>query len=81
MAPSHTTLRHADLHWTRRDVFQAGELATLVLLLSPAWGVFLGVSRLGLGDALAGAFMPAALGFLLALRCGVVDLSVWAVMG
>ncbi|MCK5114401.1 MAG: tRNA (adenosine(37)-N6)-threonylcarbamoyltransferase complex ATPase subunit type 1 TsaE [Phycisphaerae bacterium] len=38
-------------------------------------------SQLRIPRILAGAGLPAAVGFLLALRYGVVDLSVWAVMG
>ena len=66
--------------WKDYDGFQAALLVGLALLLLPAWRTFLGES-IGMGNLLAGAFLPAALGFLLALRCGVVDLSVWAVMG
>ncbi|MBN1555933.1 MAG: hypothetical protein JXA11_14410 [Phycisphaerae bacterium] len=56
-------------------------LVFLLILLLPAWRGVFGESGLGTGALLAGATLPAALGFLLALRCGVVDLSVWAVTG
>ncbi len=66
--------------WKDFDGFQAVLLVGLAVLLLPAWQVILGES-IGVGNLLAGAYLPASLGFLLALRCGVVDLSVWAVMG
>ena len=63
------------------DVFVVGLLVTLTFLLLP------GAKRIGDGSGLtisvllAAAGLPAALGFLLAFRYGVIDLSIWAVMG
>jgi hypothetical protein len=77
----HENLSHPPGHvWKDLDGFHVGLLVGLSLLLLPAWRAFLAES-MDLGNLLAGAYLPAALGFLLVLRRGTVDLSVWAVMG
>jgi hypothetical protein len=59
------------------DLFVAGLLVMLSLLLLPAWKHLGGGSDLGVADLLASSMLPAAMGFLLAFRYGTVDLSIW----
>lgn len=56
-------------------------LVLVTFLLVPAWRNFFGTSEFHPGDLPAGAYLPAAMGFLLALYGGGLDLSIWAVMG
>jgi len=58
-----------------------GLLVLLTFLLLRGAGQIEDESGLMIPGLLAGAGLPVALGFLLALRCGVIDLSIWAVMG
>lgn len=55
-------------------------LGLSAVLLGPQWNLLRGQTLYAASQALL-CELPAALGFLLALRCGAVDLSVWASMG
>ncbi len=63
-----------------RDYFNAGLLAVLSVLLLPAWLSWGGEFQLDIAGQMASGMLPAAMGFMLALRCGAIDLSIWMVM-
>jgi len=61
-----------------RDLFGAGLIVALGCILLPAWGID-GQSYLSdVAGQAASMYLLPAMGFLLALRCGAVDLSVWS---
>ena len=63
------------------DLFNGGLLVLLTLLVLPGWHALGGGTRSDISNLLASSYLPAAMGFLIALRYGTVDLSVWASMG
>lgn len=63
------------------DLFNGGLLILLTLLILPGWHALGGGTRSDMSSLLASAYLPAAMGFLIALRYGTIDLSVWASMG
>ena len=63
------------------DLFNGGLLVLLTLLILPGWHALGGGTRSDMSNLLASSYLPAAMGFLIALRYGTVDLSVWASMG
>ncbi len=63
-----------------RDIFTAGILLAMSILLLPAWLGWGGEFQLDVAGQLASYLLPAAMGFMLALRCGAIDLSIWVTM-
>lgn len=63
------------------DVYAVGVLVVLTVLLLPAWKMLGGGESVEVVSLLADPMMPAAMGFLLALRYGTIDMSLWANMG
>jgi len=61
-----------------RDVACLGLMAALLAVLFPGWDVDAERSLTDVAGQVASYHLPPALGFVLALRCGAVDLSVWA---
>ncbi len=64
-----------------RDALSVALLLILASVLIPAWSMAKGSLMLMAAPHMASSLLLLALGFLLALRCGALDLSVWAVGG
>lgn len=62
-----------------RDAFGIGLLLALALILVPAWGAGRLEFRSCVSGQMTSFYLLPALAFLLALRRGAIDLSVWAV--
>ena len=80
-----------------RDLLGVGLLIALGAILLPVWGIgpdalrgiwgeqdqrdLFSEAMTGVSDQMASVYLLMSLGFLLALRCGAIDLSVWVVAG
>ncbi|MCK4276948.1 MAG: hypothetical protein KAX78_10570, partial [Phycisphaerae bacterium] len=80
-----------------RDLLGVGLLIALGAILLPVWGIgpdalrgiwgeqgqrdLFNEAMRGASDQMASIYLLMSLGFLLALRCGAIDLSVWVVAG
>ncbi|HAU36877.1 MAG TPA: hypothetical protein DCX07_04085, partial [Phycisphaerales bacterium] len=64
-----------------RDLACIALLAALSAVLLPTWQADGDFYRSNVVGVMLSPCLPAALGMLLALRCGAIDLSVWGVMG
>ena len=62
-----------------RDVLSVALLLILASVLIPSWDMAKDTLLSMVAGHMASSLLLAALGFLLALRCGALDLSVWAV--
>ena len=62
-----------------RDLVGMGLLAAVAVVLFPAWGADSDRYLTDVAGQMASIYLLLALGFLLALRCGAIDLSVWVV--
>jgi ribose/xylose/arabinose/galactoside ABC-type transport system permease subunit len=64
-----------------RDVLSVALLLILASVLIPSWDMARDTLLPMVAAHMASSLLLAAMGFLLALRCGAIDLSVWAVAG
>jgi len=69
----------ADPYW--RDVLSVALLLILASVLIPSWDMARDTLLSMVAAHMASSLLLGALGFLLALRCGALDLSVWVAAG
>ena len=60
-----------------RDMFGLGLLVALAAILIPAWDISGQRYLNDVAGQMSSAYLLPALGFMLVLRCGAIDFSVW----